>query len=173
VSFTNPQKKKSHEVKSGDRGGHRINASSSQFLRLVLDVQAEELCTDSLHLGVSHTTSWYCWKEALPSGILFEIETDEVLAYSKTKWLLKFTERHICYYCPLAANRATMFTSFSLEVTWRVSLSISVRMTIIRCVVYLLQIFKMFHGIMNKPVYSSSKYIGRLSVHFHALCLDE
>jgi len=28
VSFTNPQKKKSHGVKSGDRGGHRINASS-------------------------------------------------------------------------------------------------------------------------------------------------
>jgi len=26
VSFTNPQKKKSHGVKSGDRGGHRINA---------------------------------------------------------------------------------------------------------------------------------------------------
>jgi len=29
VSFTNPQKKKSHRVKSGDRSGHRINASSS------------------------------------------------------------------------------------------------------------------------------------------------
>jgi len=29
VSFTNPQKKKSHRVKSGDRGGHRIKASSS------------------------------------------------------------------------------------------------------------------------------------------------
>jgi len=29
VSSTNPQKKKSHGVKSGDRGGHRINASSS------------------------------------------------------------------------------------------------------------------------------------------------
>jgi len=29
MSFTNPQKKKSHGVKSGDRGGHRINASSS------------------------------------------------------------------------------------------------------------------------------------------------
>ena len=28
VSFRNPQKKKSHAVKSGDRGGHRINASS-------------------------------------------------------------------------------------------------------------------------------------------------
>jgi len=29
VSFTDPQKKKSHGVKSGDRCGHRINASSS------------------------------------------------------------------------------------------------------------------------------------------------
>jgi len=29
VSFTNPQKKKLHGVKSGDRGGHCINASSS------------------------------------------------------------------------------------------------------------------------------------------------
>jgi len=29
VSFTNPQKKKSHGVKSGDQGGHCINASSS------------------------------------------------------------------------------------------------------------------------------------------------
>ena len=28
VSFTNPQKKKSHDVKSGYRDGHRINASS-------------------------------------------------------------------------------------------------------------------------------------------------
>ena len=28
VSFTNPQKKKSHGVKSGDRGDHRVNASS-------------------------------------------------------------------------------------------------------------------------------------------------
>ena len=28
VSFTYPQKKKSHGVKSGDGGGHRINASS-------------------------------------------------------------------------------------------------------------------------------------------------
>jgi len=29
VSFTNSQRKKSHGVKSGDRGGHRVNASSS------------------------------------------------------------------------------------------------------------------------------------------------
>ena len=33
VSFTNPQKKKSHGVKSGDRSGHRINLSSSFSLR--------------------------------------------------------------------------------------------------------------------------------------------
>ena len=33
MSFTNRQKKNSHEVKSGDRGGHRINASSSFSVR--------------------------------------------------------------------------------------------------------------------------------------------
>jgi len=35
VSFTNPQKKKSHGVKSGNGGGHRINASSSFPVRLI------------------------------------------------------------------------------------------------------------------------------------------
>jgi hypothetical protein len=38
------------------------------------------------------------------------------------------------------------------ERTWRVSLSIGVRITVIRCVVYLLRIFKMFHGLKNNPV---------------------
>ena len=33
VSFTNRQKKKSHGVKSRDRGGHRINVSSSFLVR--------------------------------------------------------------------------------------------------------------------------------------------
>jgi hypothetical protein len=37
--------------------------------------------------------------------------------------------------------------------TWRVSLTTGVRITMIRCVVYLLRIFKMFHGLMNNPVY--------------------
>jgi hypothetical protein len=37
--------------------------------------------------------------------------------------------------------------------TWEVSLSIGVRITMIRCVVYLLAIFKMFHGLMNNPVH--------------------
>jgi len=34
VSFTNPHKKKSYGVKSGDRGGHRISASSSCPVRI-------------------------------------------------------------------------------------------------------------------------------------------
>jgi hypothetical protein len=34
---------------------------------------------------------------------------------------------------------------------WRVSVSISVRITMIHCVVYLLRIFKLFHGLMNNP----------------------
>jgi len=40
-----------------------------------------------------------------------------------------------------------------LKKTSTVSLSIGVRNTMIRWVVYLLQIFKMFHGLMNNPVY--------------------
>jgi hypothetical protein len=36
--------------------------------------------------------------------------------------------------------------------TWRVSLSIGVRIAMILCVVYLLQILKMFHGLINNPV---------------------
>jgi hypothetical protein len=38
--------------------------------------------------------------------------------------------------------------------TWIAYLSIGVRITMIRCVVYLLRIFKMFHGLMNNPVYN-------------------
>jgi hypothetical protein len=40
--------------------------------------------------------------------------------------------------------------------TWRVSLSIGIRITMIRCVVYLFQIFKMFHGLMNNPIYDKT-----------------
>jgi hypothetical protein len=42
--------------------------------------------------------------------------------------------------------------SLFLKKTCRVSLSIGVRITMIRCIIYLLRIFKMFHGLMNKPV---------------------
>jgi hypothetical protein len=42
--------------------------------------------------------------------------------------------------------------AFPYKKTWRLSLSIGIRITMIRCVVYLFRIFKMFHGIMNNPV---------------------
>jgi len=46
-----------------------------------------------------------------------------------------------------------MCTGFSLKKTSTVSLSIDVSINTIRCVVYLLRIFKMFHGLMNNPLY--------------------
>jgi hypothetical protein len=42
--------------------------------------------------------------------------------------------------------------AFPLKKTWKVSLSIGVRITMIRCVVYLLLIFKTFNELMNNPV---------------------
>jgi hypothetical protein len=45
-----------------------------------------------------------------------------------------------------------MCVSFSLKQTWRVSLSIGIRITMIHCVVYLLRIFKIFHVLMYNPV---------------------
>jgi hypothetical protein len=57
------------------------------------------------------------------------------------------TVDHICYYCLLAANQGNYVHGLFLKKTLRISLSIGVRITMIRCVVYLLQIFKMFHGL--------------------------
>jgi len=51
VSFTNRQKKKSHGVKAGDRGGHRINASSS------FPVCPIHLC-GKFRLRYPHTSLW-------------------------------------------------------------------------------------------------------------------
>ena len=51
VSFTNTQKKKSHGFKSGDRGGHRINAPSSFPVRPV------HLC-GKFRLRYPRTSSW-------------------------------------------------------------------------------------------------------------------
>ena len=77
--------------------------------------------------------------------------------FQNTKWLLKFTERHICYYCLLAANQGNYVCELFLKKTWRVSLSIGVRITMIRWVVYLLRIFKTFHGLMNNPVFGPKR----------------
>jgi hypothetical protein len=60
---------------------------------------------------------------------------------------------HTCYHCLLAANQGKYVRELFFKKTWKVFLSICVRITMICCVVYLLQIFKMFHGFMNNPVY--------------------
>ena len=66
--------------------------------------------------------------------------------FQNTKRLLTFTERHICYYCLLAANQGNnVYGLFVKKKTSTVSLSIDIIITMIRCVVYLLRIFKMFH----------------------------
>jgi hypothetical protein len=66
--------------------------------------------------------------------------------------ILTFTERHIWYYCLLAANQGNYVHRLFLIKTWRVFLSIGVRIITNYCAIYLLGIFKMFHGLMNNPV---------------------
>jgi hypothetical protein len=62
-------------------------------------------------------------------------------------------DSHTHYYCLLAANQDNHVREISLKKKLRkVSLSISVRITMIRCVVYLLLIFKMVHRLINNPV---------------------
>jgi hypothetical protein len=48
------------------------------------------------------------------------------------------TVDHICYYCLLAANKGNCVHDLFLKITWRVSLSIGIRITIIPYVVCLL-----------------------------------
>jgi len=64
-----------------------------------------------------------------------------------------YIERHICYYCLLAANQGNNLRGLFLKKTSTVSLSIDVRISMISGVVYLLRMFKMCHGLMNNPVY--------------------
>jgi hypothetical protein len=54
----------------------------------------------------------------------------------------------------LAANQGNYVGGRFLEKkSWRVSLSIGLRVAMIHCVVYLLRIFKMFHGFKNNSVF--------------------
>jgi hypothetical protein len=66
---------------------------------------------------------------------------------------------HTCYYCLLAANQGNYVRELFLKKTWKVSLSIGARITMIRCLVYLLLIFKMFHGLISNPVWIDYRYI--------------
>jgi len=51
MSFTNPHKKKSHGIKSGDRGGHRINASSSCPVRPIFERHICNCCLLAANQG--------------------------------------------------------------------------------------------------------------------------
>jgi hypothetical protein len=77
---------------------------------------------------------------------------------------------HTCYYCLLAANQGNYVSElFPKKKTWKVSLSIGIRITMIRCIVYLLLIFKMLHGLMNNTVYqynSTNKMHYFLSIYY-------
>jgi hypothetical protein len=59
------------------------------------------------------------------------------------------------------------------------SLSIGVRIIMIRCVVYLLRIFKMFQGIMNNPVYKNvylaiyPKFVRWMAVNWYSVILNK
>jgi hypothetical protein len=84
---------------------------------------------------------------------LITVDPSHSSGYTVAK-TLTFPERHIWHYCLLAANQGNYVQGFFLEeTTWRVSLSIGVRIAMIHCLVYLLRIFKMFYGFMNKPVF--------------------
>jgi hypothetical protein len=62
---------------------------------------------------------------------------------------------HTCYYYLLAANQGNYVRELFLKKSLQnFSLSIGIRITMIRCVVYLLLIFKMFHGLMNNQYFT-------------------
>jgi len=67
-----------------------------------------------------------------------------------------YIERHICYYCLLAENQGNNVRGLFLKKNFNSFSLFGIRLTMISGVVYSLQIFKMFHGLMNNPVYKSA-----------------
>jgi hypothetical protein len=65
---------------------------------------------------------------------------------------------HSSYCCFLAANHGSSACGLSLKNTWRVYLSIGIRIIMTCYIVCLLQILQMFHGLMNFPVYMMYKW---------------
>jgi len=110
-------------------------------------VEAQRQCPSQTAIRKSHT-------RLNPRTEVATILTGHFLflcVFQNTKWLLTFPERHICYYCLLAANQGNNVHGPFLKKTSTVSLSSNVRITMILCVAYLSRIFKMFHGLMYNP----------------------
>jgi hypothetical protein len=66
---------------------------------------------------------------------------------------------HTCYYCLLAANQGNYVRELFLKKTWKVSLSIGVRNTMICWVAYLLLILKWFTDLWI-TLYREQHHIG-------------
>jgi hypothetical protein len=69
----------------------------------------------------------------------------------------------------LAAYQDNYVRRVFLEKISKLSLSVGIRSTTIRCAVYLWRIFKMFHRLMNKPVL---QYINNFQQHRSYPCLN-
>ena len=81
VSFTNPQKKKSHGVKSGDRGGHRINALSSCPVRPIhlcgkFRLRYPRTCFSELDSRLLERGNHYCLHSTVTSDSFVTCFTD-------------------------------------------------------------------------------------------------
>jgi general stress protein 26 len=68
-------------------------------------------------------------------------------AFQNTEWHLTFTDSHIFKYPLIAAIQSNKVRQLILEKIYRISTSNGVRFTKIRCVVYLLWIFKIFQNL--------------------------
>jgi hypothetical protein len=95
--------------------------------------------------------------------------------YSRQLWYAdtRVERDGLLHRCLPYYQRWTHWTSVKhVKKTWRIPLSIGIRITMICCIVYLLRIFKMFYGLMNNPVlhtqnvllYATSRLGYRLSL---------
>ena len=106
VSFTNPQKKKSRKVLNP---GTRVPTALTRHLLFlcVLSIFVASFDWDTGEYRCSLLE--FCSKSSLHSH-----SGRGSCVCQNTKWLLTFTERHICYYCLLAANQGNYVRRFFL-----------------------------------------------------------
>jgi hypothetical protein len=84
------------------------------------------------------------WNSA--RNCLCTVATDEILTIPKHKVIVKVNESHIYYFCLLAVNQGNFVHGVSFLKNLESFSLYQCNNTMIRCVVYLLRIFKMFHG---------------------------
>ena len=132
MSFTNPHKKKSQGVKSGELSVQRINATSS------------------------------CSKRPFPTlwQICVEIVSYVIMKMSRTAILT------VCYLSLLSFLRNYTINFYPSGKLWKQSDVFLTKLVVsgmIRCIVSLWLIFKMFHGIMKDGVFNMGGSPGDVS----------